>query len=361
MNSDKVIVSRYNMSVSEDDTKLLEAFHSLTVKPKVETTEDLLSFIKHMGKELEKEDAASKGAIPKASSTHHYPRISTFYGEENKGEVSWPTFKFEVEALMAENIFSKEQILLGIRRAIKGSASDVLRRLGIGVDIKVVMEKLQSTFGSIESEETILRKFYACQQESSESVTAYAARIEEILERAVALGGMKKDSDKILKRVFYQGLKPTIKHMAFSKCDTIEDYDRFKIEVRKIEADLEIPLKEEKKKCNAMINTEKREKSEMTEVKELLHKLNDRIDRLEKCKDDATNKYPSTGNFNMSTRGYRPYRGGYRGRGMTRGRGESGNGRGDYRPMRPTGSNIMQPTCYSCGLKGHIARNCPNW
>ena len=39
------------MEISEEDKKLLAAFHSLTVKPKVETTEDLLSFMKHMGKE----------------------------------------------------------------------------------------------------------------------------------------------------------------------------------------------------------------------------------------------------------------------------------------------------------------------
>ena len=183
------------MEISEEDKKLLAAFHSLTVKPKVETTEDLLSFMKHMGKELEKNEASGTGAIPKETvipGKHHYPRISTFFGEENKGEVSWPTFKFEVEALQTEKVFTEEQILLGIRRAVKGNASDVLRRLGIGVGIKQVMDKLQSTFGSIESQETILRKFYACQQQPSESVVTYASRVEEMFQRAVALGGMKK-------------------------------------------------------------------------------------------------------------------------------------------------------------------------
>ena len=73
-----------------------------------------------------------------------------------------------------------------------------------------------------------------------------------------------------------------MKYLAFSRCDLIEDYDRFKIEVRKIEADLAINPKEEKQKCNAMFNTDKKEKSDIAEVKELLQKINQRVDKLEK-------------------------------------------------------------------------------
>lgn len=66
------------MAVSEEDHKLLEAFHSLTVKLKIETTKDLLSLMKHMGTEIEKNEASDAGAIPKTRSKHKYPWISTF-------------------------------------------------------------------------------------------------------------------------------------------------------------------------------------------------------------------------------------------------------------------------------------------
>ena len=274
--------------------------------------------------------------------------------------MSWPTFKFEVDALTKEKVFTEELILLGIRRAVKGNASDVLRRFGTGVSVEAVIYKLQSTFGSTETEEIALRKFYACQQEPNEIVSTYASRIEEIIEHATTLGVIKKD-DSILKKVFYQGLKPTIKHFAFSKCDLIEDYDRFKLEVRKIEADLAIQPKEEKQKCNAVINKDNKEKSDIAEVKEVLQKINQRVDKLEKEKEQATNSY----DYSYSTcktfgRGYRGngrFRSDLRGRGKNRGR---GGGRGDYHPSRPTGTNIMQPTCYKGEEKGHIARNCPN-
>ncbi len=103
---------------------------------------------------------------------HNFPRISTFYGEDGKGEVNWLTFKFEVDSLKTERIFSDEQILLGIRRAVKGNASDILRMFGTGVGIREVLDKLESTFGSIESEDIVMRKLYACQQDATEIVVA---------------------------------------------------------------------------------------------------------------------------------------------------------------------------------------------
>ncbi len=110
--------------VSESDLKLLEAFHALSVEPKIESPADLVSFMKHFGKEERDRDPHGLGAIPRVPTLgvtgHSFPRISTFYGEEGKGEVSWPTFKFEVDSLRTEHLFSDEQILLGIRRAVKG-------------------------------------------------------------------------------------------------------------------------------------------------------------------------------------------------------------------------------------------------
>ena len=123
--------------------------------------------------------------------------------------------------------------------------------------------------------------------------------------------------------MFYQGLKPTLKQFAFRKYDLINDYDIFRIEVRKIEADLAIWRKEEKQNCNTVINTDKKEKSDIDEVKELLQKINQRVDKLEKEREQATNSYDysySAGRtFGNGYRGNGRFRSDFRGRGMNRG------------------------------------------
>ncbi len=221
---------------------------------------------------------------------------------------------------------------------MKGNASDILRRLGTGVGIREVIDKLESTFGSIESEQIVLRKFYACTQEPTETVINYASRLEEISARAIALGTMKKDNDRILKKVFYQGLLLNIKQLAFNKCDSIDDYDRFKIEVRKIEADL-ATQQGAKPKCQAAVNVDRKEKSEMTEVRDLFREIKIRglISWNNRRRRERTNQFDSD-NYYRGGRGQ--YRQSYRGRGMPQDRGDRfSRGRRGYRPMRQTGTN----------------------
>lgn len=77
---------------------------------------------------------------------YQFPKLSYFYGEDNKGDVTWETFKFEIESLVTERIFTEEQLLLGIRRAVKGTASDIVRRLGTGASVREIVKKLDSTY-----------------------------------------------------------------------------------------------------------------------------------------------------------------------------------------------------------------------
>jgi hypothetical protein len=76
-----------------------------------------------------------------------------------------------------------------------------------------------------------------------------------------------------------QCLHPEIRHLSAYKCEAVIDYDKFKIELRKIEADLS--SEKEKTKCNAAVSFESKETSKLTEVKKnILKKINGRIDNI---------------------------------------------------------------------------------
>lgn len=355
--------------VTEADLKLLAAFHSLEKQPEVETAEDLVNYMKHVGSEYVKisgppiEPAAvsmSASAKDPAASAK-FPRISLFFGDSTKGEVTYQTWKYEILCLEAEDIFTEEQICMGIRRSAKGEAGSILRRMGYPNKIKDILQKFEATYGEIQTPEAILRQLYVCKQEDKETVISYASRVEDIFAQAVEVGAIEPHHEHSLKNIFYQGLQYPLKQMCSYPYYTIDDYDKFKVECRKVESEMKfMETKETKSKCHAA--NQKPEKTELGEVKELLQQMNERIKKLELEKEQA-----STSNDTP--------RGSYRGRRHHRGARNRGSdrGRGSYQPTRPTGTNTFTPsdqkdkqddrykdvTCYNCQKQGHIARYCP--
>jgi len=150
-----------------------------------------------------------------------------------------------------------------------------------------VIEKLQATYGNIESRETVMKKFHNCTQQPKESVTRYTTLLEEYFDRAVQLGAMHRQDTITLNYDLYQGLYKELKHLSTSKCDIIQDYDRFKIELRKLESevDSEKQVENQQQSCKVAINTEKVNSKEREgkrdEMKELMKQLNDRFQKLE--------------------------------------------------------------------------------
>lgn len=76
----------------------------------------------------------------------------------------------------------------------------------------------------------ILKKFYACQQNQDESMTACTAKLEELFAQAVEIKAVDTwNNQTILKRIFFQGLKQPIKQMSAYKFDNVDDYDWLKL------------------------------------------------------------------------------------------------------------------------------------
>ena len=376
--------------LSEQDKKLLNVFHSLNVQP-----EDLISLFEKCGSskiptgrsestdeviDSEKERVgrprcyvgAETGQRPEdlgmpqqtVITPYQYPRISSFGGDSGKGEVTWECLKFEVLSLETDSVYTPEQILHGIRKAAKGEVAEIIRRLGIGVTVRQVMQKLESTYGNIETRETIMKKFYSYTQQLGETVSVFASRLEDYFDRAVSLGSFNRTDTMILKGVLFQGLQRNLKQLAAYKYDTIDDYDRFKIELRKLESEMKEEKCDEKSRpCRPTVSQpvakEKEQTSGLSEVKDLLKALNDRIKKLEESKN--SDNAPGTNHYPCNNRGIgRERRGGHRGRGNQGFRYREASDREAYRAERPIASTTFSPTCWRCNKKGHVQMNCPN-
>lgn len=360
--------------ISPDDKALLEAVKSIHL----ETKEDFDKFVKH---KLVSQSIAQP------------PRVSFFYGEPGKGEVSYPSWRYEINCLLSEGSYSKDQILQGVRRSCKGEAANILRRVGIGANTKDILDKFESIYGGIETPESLLKKFYACQQEKDESVTEYSARLEEICAQSIEMNAVApgKTGEHILKRVFYQGLIRPLKQMAAFKFETERDYDLFKIEVRKLESELgdTSDTAEVKTKCqniNRADTNNKEHATELGEVKSMLRQLNSRIEVLERKQnenehrnsdgnDDGAHQGYNTPSRSYGHRGQRHFRG-YRANGVRPYRGH-GRGTSSYQPQRPIAGNTFRGRgfqnfdqarpqdygnykCFNCSSYGHIAKHCPS-
>lgn len=334
-------------SVSEEELNWIKALRDFKLSPDVGDPKALETFLKTFNK---REEEKMKGkatpvvtpAVPTPlGSSHHFPKLSIFSGDNNKGEVSWESFKYEVDSLVAEHTFTEEQLLLGIRRSLKGTASDIVRRLGTGITVKDIVTKLNSTYGSIESAQTIMQKFYSCAQ-GMDTVATYAIKVEDLYSQAIQLGAIIRN-ETLLKQIFYQGLRLDLKLVAQYKYDTIEDYDKFKVELRKLEQ--EIKQSDKPKTCHAAQKVE--EKSELSKMNDTLKVLQEKIEKLEAEKEQQN----SQEHFVYGSR---------RGRRATgRFRSNTGRGRGGRGQFRPTGTNsFTRGNCHRCGERGHYARDC---
>ena len=202
---------------TETERKLIEAFRNINSEPEINTPDDASANLKtpddfrsvmsrfgylksgvahkNVAEEHERDDRFRRLSIDRRDVSepepiimpYSHPKFPSFGGKSGKGEVTWDCFKFEIELLITDRVFSQEHVLHGIRRAAKGEVADIIRRLGTLVTVDQVLNKLESVYGNIETRETIMKKMYNCTQKPNKSDTSFASRSEEYFDKAVLL------------------------------------------------------------------------------------------------------------------------------------------------------------------------------
>ena len=203
---------------------MIKTLRAFGFEPKHESIEDVIRVSKlfqGVKDECHRDDTEEHRYL--GHGTHNYPKFSIFFGEEGMGEVNWETYRYEIEVVRQEDIFSPEQIMFGIRRSLKGTAGDKVRRLGPGVTIRHVLERLESAYATVETKESIMKKFYT-----------------------------------ILKQVLHAGLR---KHISVYQCNKIQGYDELKRDLRKLESKVKVESQESRKPCKPTVLTDKKEET----------------------------------------------------------------------------------------------------
>ena len=126
---------------------------------------------------------------------------------------------------------------------------------GTTASVDDILNKLDTLFGNVCSDEYIMQTFYSASQKEGESVTAYGCRLENILQMAVQNGHISSYAkDDMLRSKFWTGLRSDkLKNQTRHKYDSIKSYDLLLKEIRAV--DLEINPQVDKVKSSTKVYT----------------------------------------------------------------------------------------------------------
>ena len=104
------------------------------------------------------------------------PQLPVFSGENQKADVSFEVWKFELNRLI------NSHILQAVRKSLSGRARDILLTISQTTSPTDVLNKLKGIYGNVSSKE--VQQYYMESQREGETFADSSIRIENILRRA---------------------------------------------------------------------------------------------------------------------------------------------------------------------------------
>lgn len=342
--------------------QMMKTFKAMGLNPKGDNPAELNSWIKDYiahTKESQPDvkpkvpplslPASETGTIPKTKTmtlSPYPPKVRTFSGGDNKGEVAYDIWRYEVKMVLRDSGYTKEQKEFAIRRSLTGSAARMLIYQGLDKPLSEILETLDSVYGSVDNKEQLMAEFYSAKQREDEDVSAWSGRLEDIIGKGLEKGIVKhSEVNNMLHGMLWMGLRDDLKDISGHKHDTIKDFNKLRIALRQLEKDHQKPSKP--KTAKSAIATCSSDKDEISELKGMVQQLTHKVSELQ---------------------GYQQQ---YRGNNY-RGKGKGGK---NNRPPRQQDDNAdyqQQDTwhgeaaeksdktvyCYKCKQPGHIQIGC---
>jgi hypothetical protein len=241
----------FTMEFTEmEQTQLVNVCKELGSKPKFDSKDD---FIKWMREFISAQDSAAEvkpdGSVLVAAQGNNstgitkevLPRVPIFSGSTptKSDHVPFEVWYHELQCLLKQKKYSTQTILNAARLSLRGEASKVAVRLGTEATVEQLIEKIRHLYGSVDSGEELLAKFYSANQTKDETVVQWSCRLEDLMAAALQAGHFAGDSSReVLRSKFWGGLKHPLRELSSHKFDQIADYEKLLVEVRKIENSL---------------------------------------------------------------------------------------------------------------------------
>lgn len=175
------------------------------------------------------------------------PKLSQFSGcaEPKQGETNFVQWRTEVRCLILDDAISDRVVMRAARRAVKGTAADVLSNLGEDSSPQQMLEKFEVVFGNVLTPEQWLAEFYAATQGEKEGVADWSCRIERIARRAQEKSTLPTAAlEEMTRSKFWTGLhNPLVKSQTRHKFDDDENLNELVVACRGVEAELAVGVR----------------------------------------------------------------------------------------------------------------------
>ena len=178
------------------------------------------------------------------------PKLPPFSGLKSK-DTPFGRWKYEVRCLGGDRNYPSYSVLTAVRKSLRSPAADVVTRLGEHVSVEEVLQKFESIYGTVMSEEAILESFYSARQnplDENEDCAAWCCRLEELAYQALEKDAVADaEIPGMLRNRFWSGLRDSrIKDALRQHRQKMAIEDLVK-EARTLEEEFEVPVVKEEK------------------------------------------------------------------------------------------------------------------
>jgi len=271
----------------EEIHNLVECFESLDVVPSMDTSDDVTDWIRDLTRgqqRMQDDEGQTQSPESKPAVTTQFlptPKISIFTGEGDQKDAAFESWHYEVQTLLREGSYSECTITTAAKKSLRGDAAKVARRLGITATIREILNKLRVIYGRIDDTSDLLTEFHKATQGTTESVSSWCCRIEELLFRALEDGATQiTQPEETIRLKFYSGLHQDIKDRIRHLKGHLHSLDSLLFEARRAEMEGKMLEGDKPKKAAKVMKVTTDEHPDIAAMKMDISQLHKKVDQL---------------------------------------------------------------------------------